>query len=134
MKSQRSETHHLLTSLAVLQRLRQGEVSLRINAIESLQLTIENDKIHLNFLQREHLKALLQLEPEMEKESIFQKLIALKKMAENLREKGFTIIISYKNRKILTLGYAAKPTISQIVTETNAIEVNNLVELLKLIK
>lgn len=134
MKSQPSETELLQILVALIQRLKKGEINLRINGAESLQLTIENNKIHLNFLKKEHLKTLLKLESKVEKESILQKLTTLKNTAEKLKQKGFTITISHKNQKILTLGYEAKPAISQIVTGTEAIEFNNLVELLKLIQ
>lgn len=134
MKSQRSETELLQILATLSQRLEKGQVSLRINDVESLQLTIENDKMDLNFLQKEQLRTLLKLESKMEKESILKKLVTLKNLAEKLRQKRFTIKISYKGQEILTLGYEAKPAISQIVTGTDAIEFNNLVELLNLIQ
>src|SRR3989337_304328 len=109
MKSQRSETELLQILATLSQRLEKGQVSLRINDVESLQLTIENDKMDLNFLQKEQLRTLLKLESKMEKESILKKLVTLKNLAEKLRQKRFTIKISYKGQEILTLGYEAKP-------------------------
>jgi len=88
----------------------------------------------LNFLQKEILKDALELESQMEEQPILKKLKTLKNLAENLKRNGFTITISHKGQTVLTLGLEAHPTISQMITGTNAIEINNLAELAKLVK
>ncbi len=118
--------------IGLIQTAKHGKISLQVNGVENIQLRIENNKIDLNFLEKETLKTLLELEGQIEKESILKKLRNLKDLAEELKQNGFTITLSHKGQVILTLGSEANPTISQMVTETSAIEVNNLVELLKL--
>lgn len=134
MKQLPSETELLQIPMWLIQTLKQGKISLQTNGTEKLQLQIENNKIDLNFLQKELIKDILKLEAQMEKESILKKLKTLKNLAEKLKQRGFTITISHKGQMILTLGSEAHPTISKMITGTNAIEVNNLIELIKLVK
>jgi hypothetical protein len=49
-----------------------------------------------------------------------------------LRDEGLTVTISYKGTSAVTLGANAKPTISQLVTRSNAIQINNLLKLIEL--
>ena len=114
--------------------LKQGSLSLQTNNVEHVQLTIQDNKMNYNFLQKELLKTLLELEAETTEKSILEKLKMLKNLAEKLKQDRQTITISHKGQTMLTLGYEAKPTVSQIVTETNAIQVNNMIELIKLVR
>jgi len=134
VKHLRSKTELLQIAVLLVHVFKRGNVSLQTNSVENLQLTIEKNKMDLNFLQKEQLKGLLELETEMQEESILKSLKTLKNSAERLKQDGLTITISHKGQTILKLGYEAKPTLSQIVTWTNAIEVNNLTELIKLVK
>ena len=113
---------------------RHGSISLQTNGVENVQLQIENHKIDLNLLQKEQIKTLLELEAKTDENSILKKLRTLKNTAEKLKRDGLTITISYKGQTMLTLGSEANPTVSQMVTETNAVEINNLVQLLALFK
>lgn len=118
----------------LVRALKQGEIHIQTNGAESVQLRVENRKLDLNFLQKDPIKTLLELEAKtkIEETSILERLTALKNMAEALKREGFTMTISYRAQTLLTLGAEAKPTISQMVSGTNAIEVNNLIELMKL--
>jgi len=109
-------------------------MSLQTNGTENIHLKIENNKIDLDFMQKELLKILLELEAEMEEKNILKRIKTLKNIAEKLKQNGFTLTISHKGEKILTLGSEAHPTLSSMVTGTNAIEVNNLIEIMKLAK
>jgi hypothetical protein len=111
--------------------LKHGTLTINTNGQENVQLQIENQQLNLNFQQKEQLKALLELQAETE-QSIRQKLRKLKTAAEQLKQNQLTITISYKNQKLITLGQNAKPTISQIITDSDAIEVHNLLELVRL--
>jgi len=127
-----SKTKLLQITMWLIQTIKQGKISLQTNGIENVELGIENKKLDLNFLQKEQLKTLLELKAELEEESILKRLTTLKNLAENLKQNGLTITISHKGQMILTLGSEAHSTISQMVTGTDAIEVNNLIELVKL--
>jgi len=129
-----TETTLLQIPILLIHAFKKGNITLQTNGVENIQLQIENNKIDLNFLQKEHLKTLFELEAEMKEESILEKIKNLRKLAEKLKQERSTLAISYKGQTILTLGFEAKPTITQIVTGTNAIQVNNLIELVKLVK
>jgi len=128
-----SQREFLQIPMWLTQTLKQGTISLSLQAEgeEKLQLRIENNRIDLNFQQKELLKTLLELEAQMTEESILKKLKNLKTLAEELKQNGLTMTISYHEQKLLTLGSEANPTISQTVTGTNAIEINNIIELIK---
>jgi len=111
--------------------LKHGSLTIQTNGQENVQLQIENNQLDLNFHQKEQIKTLLELQTETE-QSIRQKLRNLKKAAEQLKQNQLTITISYKDQKLLTLGQGAKPTISQMITDSEAIEVHNLLELIRL--
>jgi len=116
------------------QTLTQGEIRLQTDGTENIQLRIENNKIDLNFFQGNLLKDMLDLGAEMTEESILKRLKTLKDLAEKLKENGLTMTISHKAQTVLTLGKEAHPKTSQMITRTNAIEVNNLVGLVRLVK
>ena len=56
----------------------------------------------------------------------------LKNIAKELKDEGYTVTISYQGKTAVTLGSEATPSFSQLVTGTNAIEVNSLVKLLQM--
>ncbi len=134
MKHLHSKPQLLEIAMTLANTLKQGSLSLQTNSIEHIQLTIQNNKMNYNFLQKELLKTLLELEAEITEKSILEKLKMLKNLAEKLKQDRLTVTISHKGQTMLTLGYEAKPTVSQIVTGTNAIQVNNMIELIRLVK
>jgi len=129
-----SKPQLLEIAMMLAHTLKQGSLSLQTNSVEHVQLTIQDNKMNYNFLQKELLKTLLELEAETTEKSILEKLKMLKNLAEKLKQDRQTITISHKGQTMLTLGYEAKPTVSQIVTGTNAIQVNNMIELIKLVR
>ncbi len=132
MKPLHSKTDLLQIAKLLVHTLKEGTITLKIDGVENIQLQIENNKLNLNFIQKDELKTLLELQAEIKQESILKKLQTLKNLAEQLEQEGSTITVSYKGQTLLTLGCEAKPTLSQIATRTNAIEINNLIELMKL--
>ncbi len=134
MKPLSSKTSLLEAVMWLGQTLTHGEIRLQTHGTENVKLQIENNKIDLDFLQGNLLKELLDLGAEMEEESILKRLKTLKDLAEKLKEKGWTMTISHKEQTIITLGKEAHPKTSQTITRTDAIEINNLVGLVKLVK
>lgn len=134
MKKLYSKTEILQIPVWLFQILKQGKLSLQTNGVEDIQLQIEDNKMDLNFQRKELIKYLLELETKMKEKSVLEKLKILKSLAEKLRKEGSTISISLKGQKIITLGLEAQPRISKIITGTNAIEINNIIELTKLVK
>lgn len=134
MKPLSSKTSLLEAVMWLGQTLTHGEIRLQTHGTENVKLQIENNKIDLDFLQGNLLKELLDLGAKMEEESILKRLKTLKDLAEKLKEKGWTMTISHKEQTIITLGKEAHPKTSQTITRTDAIEINNLVGLVKLVK
>ncbi|NIO37549.1 hypothetical protein GTO27_07580 [Candidatus Bathyarchaeota archaeon] len=108
--------------------LKSGTASFFINGTESLHLKIERERINLNLMKKDLLMNLLE-SADVRRNSLFKKLTIVRKIAQELRDKGLTLTISYKGALLLTLGSQAKPTLSQAVTGTDAIEINNLKQL-----
>ena len=63
--------------------------------------------------------------------SIRSKLAQLKDIADELKDEGLTVTLSYKGDRLVTIGAEAKPTFSRVVTRTNAVEINNQRKLLE---
>ncbi|MCK4424682.1 hypothetical protein KAU93_03275 [Candidatus Bathyarchaeota archaeon] len=131
MSQKRSEPPQI--PLWLFQSFKSGEINLSTSGTESLQLKIEHKRFSINLLRKELLKDILS-EVKPERTSILRMLAQLKNTAERLKKTGLTITISYKDEIILTLGAEANPTLSKLVTRTNAIQVNNLTKLTGLIK
>lgn len=134
VKSLASKTELLQIPIWLLQTLKQGKVSIQTDGTETLLLKVENNTIDLNFIQKELIKDILDIKAEIKKESILKRLETLRNLAEKLKQDGFTVTISHKGQTVLTLGSGAHPKKSQMVTGTKAIEINNLIELIKLFK
>jgi len=127
-----SKSTLLQVAMLLTHVFKKGNISLQTNGLENIQLQIENNKIDLNFLQKEQLRTLLELEAKMEEEPTLNKLRKLKDIAEKLKQNRLSITVSFKGQRILTLGYGAKPTVSPMITETDAIQINSLLDLMKL--
>jgi hypothetical protein len=110
-----------------------GEASLFTDGMKTLQLKVENKKIDVNLINKELLKTILRVEVGAKGKSLQERLTLPKNIAEELKRDGLTITISYKGCIVLTLGSGANPTLSKLVTRTNAIEINNLSKLIQLV-
>ena len=113
--------------------LKSGEASLFTDGMKTLQLKVENKKIDVNLMNKELLKDILRVGVEAKGKSPLGRLTQLKNIAKELKRDGLTITISHKGCILLTLGSGANPTLSQVVTRTNAIEINNLSKLIRLV-
>jgi len=113
--------------------LKSGEVSLFTNGMKTLQLKVENKKIDVNLMNKELLKITLRVGVEAKGKSLLERLTHLQNIARELKREGLTITISHKGCIVLTLGSGANPTLSQLLTRTNAIEINNLSKLIQLV-
>lgn len=113
--------------------LKSGEASLFTDGKKTLQLKVEDKKIDVNLMNKELLKDILKVGVETKGKSILERLKQLKNTAKGLKREGLTITISHKSCVVLTLGSGANPTLSQSVTRTNAIEINNLSKLIQMV-
>lgn len=102
--------------------------------MENLQCRIQNKKININFQNKNFIKYLLKVEVKPEKKSILKNIQQLKNIAEELKKEGVTVTISHKGCALLKLGSEARPQLLRLVTLSKAIEINNMGELIQLIK
>jgi hypothetical protein len=126
--------------------LESGKVTLSANNVEELQVNIKDKKIELNALHKEFLKdTLKQMQtPSTETaeegkkiktggmRNIQNALSSLREIAENLQNEGLTFTLSIQGDKVVTVGAQAKPKLSNIITRTRAIEINNTRKLIEL--
>ena len=114
----------------ITQVLKSGEVTVSTGDVKALQLRVETKKIDLNLVDKEFLKTALK--GGKQRSSLLDMLGLLKSIAEELKDEGYTITISYQGKTVVTLGSEAAPSFSRVVTRTNAVEVNDLRKLLQL--
>lgn len=119
------QTWTLLTQI-----IKSGEINLSANNQKLIQLTIKNNKIDLNIRDNKLLKELLTDNTKIA--SFLELLKQFKILAEELKNQGVTITLSYKDEIMLTIGSDAKVNFSQLVTRTKNIEINNLKKLIQL--
>ena len=110
--------------------VKSGEVTLFTDDAKALQIKAEDNKIDLNAIDKEFLKDVVGSAGSGA--SIRSKLAQLKGIADELKDEGLTVTLSYKGDRLLTIGSEAKPKFSRLVTRTDAVEINNLRKLLEL--
>ena len=111
--------------------IKSGAVTLSTGNKEALKMKAENNRIDINAIDKEFLKDAIGNMGDGK--SIGNRINQLKGLAEDLQKEGLTITVSFKGDLVITVGSDAKPKISQIITRTNAVEINNLRKLVELV-
>ena len=111
--------------------VKSGEVTLSTGEVEALQVKADGNKIELNIADKGFLKEVMGSAGAGG--SVRSMLAQLRSIAGELKDEGLTVTISYKGDRLVTIGLEAKPTFSQLVTGTSAVEINNMRRLLELI-
>jgi len=117
----------------LVQALKSGGVSLFTAGAKTLQLKVEKKRIDIDMLDKDFLKDILRVGAEGKGQFTLGNIAKIRGIAEELEKDGFTVTISHKGSIVITLGYGAMPTLSQVITGTNAIEINNLSQLIRLV-
>ncbi|UCB59929.1 MAG: hypothetical protein JSW72_07385 [Candidatus Bathyarchaeota archaeon] len=112
--------------------LESGVASLLSNDVETLRLKVDKKRIDFNVMNKDLLMDLLN-STQVDKGSLLEKISLLRSVARELKDEGLTLTIAYQGALLLTLGSEAKPTFSQIVTGTDAVEINDLKQLMRII-
>ena len=110
--------------------VKSGAVTLSTGDVEALQIKAEDNKIEVNIDNKEFLKDVLRSTGA--DGSIRSKLAQLKSISRELKDEGLTVTLSFGGDRLVTIGLEAKPTLSRLVTGTDAVEINNLLRLLEL--
>ena len=111
--------------------IKSGAVTLSTGNKEALKMRAENNRIDINAIDKEFLKDVVGNMGDGK--SIGNRISQLKGLAEELQKEGLTITVSFKGDLVITVGLDAEPKISQIITRTNAVEINNLRKLVELV-
>ena len=112
------------------QILTSGEINVSSNRQQLIELTIKNKQIDLNIIDNKFLKELLK--DNTKATSFLEQLKQVKTLAEELKDEGVTMTLSYKGVTMLTLGSEAKANFAHVITGTKQIEINNLQKLIQL--
>lgn len=121
--------------LQILKTLKSGELSINLKDSETVRLNIENRRIIINLVNVQTLLSLLDLIGKSgDTPSILESIKNLRNLAEDLKKEKLTVNIQLSNKPFLILGKEANPKISQILTGSNAIELQSLTSLLKIVK
>jgi hypothetical protein len=110
--------------------IKSGQISLSKKNIDLFNLSIKKNIIDLNIKDNKILKDLLS--DNLNLKTIRDYIVQLKEIAKEFSHERFTITISYKGTKIITLGSNAKPNFSSLIFRTTNIEINNLKKLIQL--
>ena len=113
------------------QVFKKGEIAVSINERETLQLQAENKEFSLDLIDKQFVKEVLSGLGNG-RGSLWSSLSQARKVAEELRDEGLTVTISYRGSKVVTIGSNAKPTFSQLVTRSDAIQIDSLLKLFEL--
>ena len=103
-----------------------GEINLSTKGKKSLKLKVENKKIDINLLDKKLMKDLMKFSSR--KKTFLGRLGNLKSIAENLKNEGLTVTVSYEDSIVLKLGSEASSSLLG-----DAIEVRDLSKLLRLV-
>lgn len=112
-----------------------GEVTVSTSNKEALHVKAEEKTINIDAIDKKFVKEIIgsmQGEASGHGLSVRRNLDQLKGIAEDLRDDGLTVTVSYKGKRVVTVGADAKPKISRFVIGTSAIEINSLRKLVEL--
>jgi hypothetical protein len=101
-------------------------MSLLTKGRKSLKLKIENKNIDINLLDKKLMKDLMKVSSG--KKTFWGKLGSLKSIADNLKNEGLTVTVSYEGTIVLKLGSEASSSLLG-----DAIEIRDLSKLLRLV-
>lgn len=129
------------------QLLKSGKITVSTNNKEELEINIENKKINVEAINKDFLKEVLSAIRQSKKtedakegkstrfggiKTVTDMLDFAKDIAEDLRNAGITVMLSYKGGTVVTLGADASPKILTFATGTKAIEINSPRKLIEL--
>ena len=127
---QKQNGANLQTVTLLTQILKSGEINLSANNQNLIQFTIKDKVIDFNIIDNKFLKDLLK--GNTKSAPILELIKQLKTFAEELKNDGATITVSYKGERMLTIGSNAKAQFSQLITRTKKVEINNLRKLIQI--
>ena len=109
--------------------LKSGEITLFSNKTAVVRLSASENVVDIDAINQQFLKDLFN---NMKSgKPLLEQVKQLKTIAEDLRKEGLTVTISIEGDQVLSIGKDAKPKLSKVITGTNAVEINNIMKLIK---
>lgn len=110
----------------LFQFLKSGEINLLTKGKKSLKLKVENKNIDINLLDKKLMKELMKVSSR--NKTFWGGFGSLKRIADNLKNEGLTLTVSYEDSIVLKLGSEASSSLLG-----DAIEIRDLSKLLRLV-
>ena len=114
-----------------------GRVLISTGDLEVLRINVAGRRLDLDVKDKQFMKRVMKLRNELasvnqgarEQKADKKKsnpFAMIRTIADTCKKLGITLTVSYKGRRIATLGAEAKPTLLQLVTKTRAVAINSL--------
>src|SRR5919197_780087 len=103
-----------------------GQIKIEINERQAAQVDIENNKFDIDLLEP------ILFRTANDETGLFDKLNSAKEFAQKLTDNGLTLSFLRKGKKTLVLGKGAKPSLSNLITRSDNIQINSIKDSRKL--
>ena len=125
-----------------------GKVALFTGDVRVMEISLKGQQIDIFVENKDFFKRVISVSSEItrkplsstenETEAKNQKnptssLTQLKTIAEMLSKNGITVTLSYHGHTVVTLGSEAHPWLLQLITKTQTVAINNLIELIQML-
>ena len=124
-----------------------GKVVISAGGFEVVEINLKGQQIDVNVEDKDFVKRAIRVSGEINrkppntakdqteatKKKSPNSLSQLKSAAETLRKYGLTLVVSYRGHPVVTLGSQAHPWLSQLITRTNSIAINDMTEIIQLL-
>ena len=121
-----------------------GSILLSTGDLQVLAVNLTSTQINVNIEDKAFIKRIIAMRDEIIPKSakpedenippnIGGALSILRSVAETLRNRGVTLIVSYQNHPIVTIGANANPTLLHHITKTRGVSINSLYTVIKIL-
>ena len=135
MKRSSAESLSSLESLrlpvSLFHRVKSGKITLFSNETEAFQISVSEKGLDIDALDENVLMDLF--DAIKIRKSFLEQLEKIRNLAVALKNEELTITFSIEGNRVLTIGNNTSPKLSKFLMRTDAIEINNLGKLMKLL-
>ena len=119
------DDHILNTLVRSMKAATAGMIKIDIKDQSAAKINLNNDLITVDLLQPEFFRI-------SEDIGLFDKLKTAKEFGQKLTDNGLTISFLRKGKDAVSLGKAAKPTLSRLITRSDDIQIDSVKEITNL--
>ena len=119
----------VLNRIANIVKRSSGKISIKIQDKTAVELDFEGDNLAVNIVEPNILGMAEELSGNA---GLIEKLKTARAVAEVLNNKGLSVSILRKGKKALSIGREATPTISSLVTGSDDMQVDSIIQVAKL--